>query len=174
MKRFVPWTRAVRRRRQLTLGVAVGLAAVSIVFPLRHPVQDAASVLQQRPFASPGWVAKCTELSWRGKPVYQLTNTGEETLQRVTVRSWSKELLPVLRVGGTDVPVPPMETPLSSPPYAIPPRQSLWFVGPTPPPAQFIVDWQAGGHLHHAYLSVAASNHSGQAPVWHEKPNAVH
>jgi hypothetical protein len=177
MKRFLPWTMAIRRRRQLLLCVAVGLAllaAAFTVFPSRHPAHDAASVLQQRRLANPGWVAECTELSWRGKPVYQLINTGEETLQHVTVRSWSKELLPVLRVGATDAPVALLETPLSSPPYAIPPRQSLWFVGPTPPPAQFIVEWQAGGQLHHAYLSVASSNISGQGPVWHEKPNAVH
>jgi hypothetical protein len=173
MTRFVTWDRATKRKRRLILSVGTGLALALVVWQAQHHTHDPMTVFRAET-ASPGWIIRCTERTWHGKPVYQLINTSEATLQRVTIWNWSKELLPVVHVGPVDNRMASDQSPLSSPPYDVPSHQSLWFVGSIPPPAQFIVEWQVSGQHHHAYLNVTSSNHFEQHPVWQGESNALH
>jgi hypothetical protein len=173
MTRFTPSDRAKKQRHKLVLGFAVGLALASAVWQVHHRSHDTATVFHSESI-SPGWTVRWTGRTWHGKPVYVLFNTTDATLQRVTVRNWSEELLPVLHVGTADFATVRDQSALSSPPYEVPPRQSLWFIGSNPPPSQFIVEWQVNGQHHHAYLRVASADHFEQHPVWQGQVNAIH
>lgn len=84
---------------------------------------------------------------WFGKPIFEVTNDSSITLHHVTIFSWADELLPVLYVGQSA----PAEWPLASDeigkgPFNLPPKESIWFVGPSHGTPHFVLNWLADGN----------------------------
>ncbi|CAM3885596.1 hypothetical protein [Alicyclobacillus pomorum] len=158
MKGFSPHKRKLARRRLFalaTLAIILSLLSWQAVLSIR----GASSV----PTMSVNGTAITKNLhvydtgrTWAGEPLYQLKNNDTVALQRINIFSWSASLLPILYIGEQLPSDIESRRPLASPPYTLPAKQSLWFVGPASAQTNmFGVIWQADGH--EEYVSVKVS-----------------
>jgi hypothetical protein len=83
---------------------------------------------------------------WHGQPVYRITNRWHTKLERVTVESWSEQLVPILYVGGSV----PAKLPTSQvhihPPVDLSPGESMWIAGSQEKPYRLTIMWLDGTH----------------------------
>jgi hypothetical protein len=87
---------------------------------------------------------------WYGDPIYALENESDESLQHISILSWSEQVLPILWVGRKgDAKPKHIQSPVL-PPVNLPAHQMIWFAGPrsetTASPKHFTIDWLRNGH----------------------------
>lgn len=155
---FRPRTRIdTRRQRRTWILCALALLFVAGIWNAFADHEQAIPAYQQENVEKAPFTIEFTGMQWHNQPVYQLTNHGHETMERVTVQSWSESLLPVLSIGahasGNLSNLPPD----NNPPYSLPSNQSMWFVGSSTPPSEFYVVWHVGQDFYSARSKVVST-----------------
>jgi hypothetical protein len=81
---------------------------------------------------------------WHGQPVYCITNRCHTKLERVTLESWSEQLVPILYVGGS-LPDKLSTSPVNvHPPVNLSPGESMWIAGSQEKPYRLTIMWLDG------------------------------
>lgn len=128
--------------------LACGLAALGPVWSASSAEADGqpAAIGHEATELTQYLVLTATGQTWFGKPIYQVRNRSGSTLSHVVLKSLSGESLPVLYVGQSAPRAwPKRSSQILSAPFTLQVGQSMWFVGPKNPPAQFELLWQASG-----------------------------